>query len=396
MTTAKQSHPELYEAIKDITKKSRLRIGRIRIAQLLEPDFGHVSKTAITKILAIIREEEKETGRVEEKVSVGRLEKDVIKFIHHEKRSLHDICNFLDKSPKTVLEVVERIKNKGYLVNLSEDGHSNITITDSPESGGSSVIDLSRFTNKPVKIGFIADTHLCSRYCRLDVCETLYDIFSEEGITDVYHGGNYVDGESKLNQFDILAHGIEGQLDYFAENYPQREGITTHFVAGDDHEGWWTQREGIDIGRRTEETAVAKGRHDLHYLSYMENDVELKSKNGSSVMRVAHAGGGSAPYAISYRSQKIVESLQSGEKPNILLLGHYHKFDCVYARGVWVVQMGSTQEQTPFMRKKSLESQIGGGIIHLVQADDGSISRFKVEFIPFYDRGFYKNDFKRF
>ena len=88
-----------------------------------------------------------------------------------------------------------------------------------------------------VVFGAIGDTHLCSNYSRLDILESLYDIFHSLGVNTVYHTGNYVDGEAPFNTNEIHAHGIDGQARYFVENYPQRPGITTYYVDGDDHEG---------------------------------------------------------------------------------------------------------------------------------------------------------------
>ena len=102
-----------------------------------------------------------------------------------------------------------------------------------------------------------------------------------------------------------------------------------------------------------------------------------------------HPGGGSA-YAISYTAQKIVESLQGGEKPHFMLLGHYHKFNQGYPREVHTVQGGTTQDQTPFMRKQKIQAHVGFCIIRFHQAETGEINRFNVEWVPFYDKGFYE------
>ena len=155
------------------------------------------------------------------------------------------------------------------------------------------------------------------------------------------------------------------------------------------------QRECIDIGLHAMLKAQHAGRHDLQYLGYAEALIELKAKFGSRFMGVNHPGGGAA-YAISYKGQKYVESLQGGEKPAIVLQGHYHKFNVGYPREVWVVDTGTCCDQTLFMRKKQLQAHVGGSIIHLLQAPDGRIVRFKVEFLPFYDRGFYEDQKRRF
>ncbi len=246
------------------------------------------------------------------------------------------------------------------------------------------------------RFGVISDTHYGSKYAREDVCEALYDWFAQEGITTVYHGGNWIDGEARFNAHDLIpeAHGMQAQLDYFVEKYPTREGITTYYVTGDDHEGWYAQREGVDIGRMLADTAKRAGREDLVHLGYMEafiTHTHKKSRKTSKLL-LMHPGGGSA-YATSYAPQKIVEAMQPGEKPGILILGHYHKLEYLNIRGVHAIQGGCTKDLDPFGRKKRLQYHIGGWIIEAWQDDGGAFSRVRCDLMQFYDRGYYNGQF---
>jgi predicted phosphodiesterase len=236
-------------------------------------------------------------------------------------------------------------------------------------------------------LGFITDTHLCSKFQRLDVLDYAYDIFEERGIKTVLHAGNIVDGESKVNTHDLLVHGIAEQAHYVIEHYPAKKGITTYYIDGDDHEGWWFQREGIEFGRYLMFEALAAGRDDLKYMGYMENDVEMVPGNKKTVIRIVHPGGGSS-YAHSYTAQKIVESYTPGEKPSILLIGHYHKANFGVIRGVHCIQGGCTQDQSTFMRKKRLEAHVGFWILTVELDSNGAVSRFLPEFFNFFDKGY--------
>jgi hypothetical protein len=245
-------------------------------------------------------------------------------------------------------------------------------------------------------MGFVSDNHLGSKHCRLDVLNALYDIYAAEGVTDVYNGGNWIEGEARFNRYDIQVFGMDNQIDFFVQNYPSRPGITTHYVAGDDHEGWYQQRESIHIGRYAEMAALRAGRKDLHYLGYLEADVALKAPGTwmAAPMKIMHGGGGSA-YAYSYVLQKTVESFQGGEKPAILVMGHHHKFDYCYPRGVHAIMPGCTEDQSIFMRKRKIEACVGG-VLAKVQQDkeDGHITRFSCDWIPFYDKGFYETRYE--
>ena len=241
--------------------------------------------------------------------------------------------------------------------------------------------------------GACGDQHLGSKYERLDVNEAIYDAFAAEGITTVFNTGNWIDGEARFNTHDLHRHGMDSQIRYLTEVYPRRDGITTYAVAGDDHEGWYSQNSGVDIGRYAERAFRDAGRTDWVDLGYMEAPVNLVSPltGKKSILSVVHPGGGSS-YALSYSIQKIIESLDGGEKPAIGLYGHYHKLWSGNIRNVWCVQTGTGQDQTPFMRKKRLEAHVGAYICKAtMDPATGAIVRFRAECLRFFNRGYAKN-----
>ena len=315
-------------------------------------------------------------------------ENDKVKIISCLSKKPHTVDNlsFLLKEPNEYIRyILDEIKHERYNL-LETDDH--ISLETAARTGGFSKIDLTKFNNKVYRIGGISDNHLNSKFERLDVLHAIYDVFEKEGITEVFNGGNWIEGDARFNRYEVKNRGASKQVDYFIQNYPQRKGIITYYIAGDDHEGWYWQREGLNIGEYTEMKALKAGRNDLKYLGYVEADVEFQARNGVAKMKLMHAGGGSA-YAVSYSPQKMIESFQGGEKPQILLLGHYHKADYFCYRDVHCVQLGCTQNQSTFMRKKKIQAHIGGWIIEFQQAEDGSINRFKVEYLSFFNEQFY-------
>jgi hypothetical protein len=300
--------------------------------------------------------------------------------------TLEALSDYFNSGIGNVRKAVEELAKEGFNIKLKD---SQVYLSSIIEQSPNTTLDISRMSTGFYKFGAIGDNHLCSKYERLDVLNAIYDLYEKEGIKVVYNTGNWIDGEARFNVHDLHVHGMDNQIDYFLQQYPKRKGITTYFVAGDDHEGWYTQREGVDIGKYVSMKAQAAGRTDLVYIGHMEADIIIKAKKGQTIIRVLHPGGGSA-YATSYTVQKIVESYQGGEKPHVVLAGHYHKAEYLYYRGVHCVQTGCTEDQTPFMRKKKLAAHLGGWIIEMATDDNGAITRFKQEFMPFYDNGYYK------
>ena len=311
----------------------------------------------------------------------------IAKKLKTKERTIVELADIFNIAPKEILLAIDKLKEQHIMVESLREGAIQLSKEIEPKKPLK--IDFNKYKEIEIPIGVIADTHLGSKYERLDVLNALYDRFESECVETVYHCGNWIEGESRFNKFDIYARGFEEQINNFVEKYPQRKNIVTHIVSGDDHEGWYVQREHIDVGKRMEQTAKERGRNDLIDLGYMERDIEFKQPYGKSTVRVIHAGGGSA-YAVSYTTQKYAESLQGGEKPSIVLVGHFHKFDYSYPREIHIIQCGTTQDQTPFMRKRKLQAHVGGCILWLKQSEKGIFTSIKVEWTPFYDKKFYQ------
>jgi hypothetical protein len=276
-----------------------------------------------------------------------------------------ELASSLNGTETDVSEALDLLKTRGANVHLFG---SHWSLARQPAPSASSVVYPSRPDHTFV-FGVASDQHLGSKYERLDVLNDLYDWFAARGVDCVFNAGNWIDGEDEKNRHDLAVHGLEPQIDYLISNYPAREGLKTYAVWGEDHEGWFARRESIDVGRFVQRKMLEAGREDWVDLGFMEAAVTLE--NASSGQKapplvVMHPGGGTA-YALSYRPQKLVESLQGGEKPSVLLIGHYHKMSVNLIRSVWAIQCGCSQDQTPFMRKIPTEPHIGGSIVTLEQ-----------------------------
>lgn len=305
--------------------------------------------------------------------------------------STDELADALDCSPRRVNEALAEMKARGAMLYAAVDGKHGIADSVTlPPGEGEAVGNRGDWTHRFL---FTSDNHLCNKHARLDVLTKAYAHADSLGITRAYNAGNWIDGEARFNRTELVtAPGMDHQLDHLIDLWPLHSNIETHFIAGDDHEGWYQQREGIEIGRYLQTRAQQQGRHDLKYLGYGEADVKLVYGSGSAVMRVVHPGGGSA-YAISYTDQKRVESYQGGEKPQVELVGHYHKFNHGFPREVHTIQGGCTCDQTMFMRKKRLQAHVGYSIVQIKQDEGGIVTRVAVEWFPFFDRGFYEHRF---
>lgn len=310
--------------------------------------------------------------------------------------TLVELSNKYNVGVDVIETTIQMLKNQGFNIQFADDRayiSKLIPKNNTPHTiAHNEVRDTYTY-----RFGAIGDNHLGSNYERLDVLNACYDWFEKRGVTTVFNTGNWIDGEMRFNKFDIHKRGMDQQLRYMLEVYPKRKGIVTKYVAGDDHEGWYQKSFGIDIGkalwRMSQDPDEEFARDDLEFLGYMERDIHITAPEGSTVIRVQHPGGGSS-YATSYAPQKIVESLQGGEKPHILLLGHYHKASYNLIRNVHVIQTACTTDQTPFMRKLKIAAHLGGWVFEFSTDKYGAVTRFQSEYLPFFDKDLYEKRWK--
>ena len=193
------------------------------------------------------------------------------------------LVRIIKKSPKSIEDAAEAlgvtINEVKRLVSQAQATHSikkqgDLLVVDAPDFGylPISILDSGDWT----RVGLVGDTHLACKEERLDCLHAQYDMFVKEGITMVFHAGNIVDGYiQRINGCSAICTTIDDQINYVIDNYPRRKLLTTNFITGDDHEGWWIKEHGINFGAYLQMCAEQQGRTDLRYIGHVEADVEF-------------------------------------------------------------------------------------------------------------------------
>ena len=228
--------------------------------------------------------------------------------------------------------------------------------------------------------GIVSDTHFGSLFSDIGLLRNAYQIFNSRKVHTVFHIGDILDGQRvyKGHEFEVLESGADGQIDLCVHQYPQYNSITTYFINGNHDRSFW-KRSGFDIGPK-----ISMKRSDLVYLGFQEVDVKLGDPDThQATVRLFHPEDGSA-YAISYKGQRYVSELSSVVKPDLLIMGHYHKSEFLYYQDCAIIQAGCLQKQTPFMRGRRLSAALGFWIVKLVTNENG-IAHIAPEF--FVGRG---------
>ena len=231
------------------------------------------------------------------------------------------------------------------------------------------------FSENKLNFGIVSDTHLCSTHEKLSELHTHYAICKKQGVKIVFHAGDLVAGWGMYHgqPNEVKVFGATSQAKYVIDNYPKVDGIVTYFITGNHDLSWWKE-SGVDIG-----VLVAEKRPDMIYLGQCFGEVKINNAK----FRLLHPDGGSA-YAISYKGQKIVESLASGTKPDVLIIGHYHTANYFYHRLVHVLNAGCFEGQTLYLIRKNLNPAVGGYICEIRFGKKDRVVAFQPTFIPYF------------
>ncbi len=226
------------------------------------------------------------------------------------------------------------------------------------------------------KFGYISDSHGGSLYADWPLLNFAYDVFEKEKIKIVFHAGDITDGIKMYrgHEYELEAHGADNQVSLVTERYPLKKNMITYFITGNHDYSFW-KHGGTEIGGK-----ITKERPDLVHIGHQEADITIGEKEFTATVRLFHPDGGTA-YAWSYQTQKYISSLASGTKPDILLTGHYHKALTMPYRGVYAVLGGTLQQQTPFMRGRTLAAVVGFWILEVVVGPNRIVS-VKSQFYP--------------
>lgn len=241
----------------------------------------------------------------------------------------------------------------------------------------STTVNHSMFFGKHIRFGYYSDPHVGEKHFHEKLWIAMLDFFKKEKIEQVYCPGDNLEGMSgRPGHIYELAHiGASAQLNYATKLFSLAPKIHFNIIDG-NHDLWYKEKGNIGL---TPGQELDNRNPNVHFLGEWEARVTLAP---NVVMMLFHGNDGTA-YADSYKIQKLIESLSGGQKPNIILSGHYHKQIAVFRRNVFGFECGTLCGQTRFMRGKKIQAHVGFGVIELWVGKRG-IERLRHEFLPYY------------
>lgn len=263
-----------------------------------------------------------------------------LKYLINKKRTLQEICEELGLKDYEVIGLVQLLKDNGFLVD-----YKNGAIIKLNKPIQENDIYHVNTTKNHLKLLHISDTHLCSKYDRLDILRYLYDKAEDLQVDAVLHSGDFTDGHKKSRQehaYELRCVAFDEQVDYCVEKYPQFSGKT--YVISGNHDDWHFKNNGCDIIR-----SIAAKREDIIYLGQDVADMTL----GKLKLRLFHGNGGSS-YAKSYKIQKYLDAIPIEDRPDILQTGHIHQAFYFKQDHTHCIQTGCLEDLTPFCKSLGL------------------------------------------
>lgn len=266
-----------------------------------------------------------------------------------------------------VYGLVEMLKREGYLFDIIEGKVEKIKPL--KETG---VYQIPN-NMEHLKLLLISDTHLGSKYDRLDILRYLYQEAEDRGINYVLHSGDLTEGYSGRPQqlYELRECSYTGQRDYVVEKYPKSE-IPTILIAG-NHDNWWIKECGADICKD-----ICKQRRDLRYLGSDCEDIKI----GKLRIRLYHGSKGQS-YAKSYRLQKYLDSIPIEERPHILQTGHIHQAFYMRQDKTHCFQTSCLQDLTPYERSNGFSNDKSCWWVNIDMDDKGNPVKINQELETF-------------
>lgn len=318
-----------------------------------------------------------------ESLSQERLQKIVIVYLAEGRDSVRSQFDLSDETLNRYLREARRrgmpISERGATISQIANSYSDKEL-DAIAKGGRIVpgygkVPIISFEGHRIRIGAITDTHVGHEKSPPERVYQAFEEFKKEGVDFVIHAGDVTEGMSNRpgHIYELTELGYDNQKTAAIKMFSQWTDTDIYAIDG-NHDRWYIKSNGAKIVKDIDDAIK-----NFHFIGHDEGDISLK---GKAVLKLWH-GEDSSSYALSYRLQKLLESMTGGEKPNAIITGHTHKYVNIFERHVYTTSIGCIQSQTPWMRSKRLAAHTGFAIFDYWVNDSG-ICKMAHTWYPFY------------
>lgn len=275
-------------------------------------------------------------------------------------------------------KLIQKLKKKG----INTD--SVMGVVNASKRGNIDDNSTYNISGDHMKALVFGDTHIGHKQYDSRLMNTAVKVAKSEDVDVIICTGDIADGWYQNRPaaiFEQDAIGFDNQLEKTVKEFSKLgdTGKPIYYITGNHEYNTFVRGAGVEFGNIFKLRLDKEG-YENHYMGNAE--ANLKLETGSKI-KLLHPDGGTA-YAISYKSQKIIESLQgAGEKlPDVALIGHFHKAEYIPYQGVHTFQTGTLCGQTKFMRGKGIPAHKGFWVIDIFSKKSGKVDKIIPQFYP--------------
>lgn len=274
-------------------------------------------------------------------------------FMKDKPRSILEMANHFDRSPETIRQSIEQLISRGYAITQTE-AECHIWSTKAPKI----VAPPTTLWDKDVwkfKLGAMSDWHDGSKAAQISARNRAIQIMYDEGVRDIIVAGDINAGNRvyKGQELDNVSMRPDHQTAITEHYCPRYDGLRYHIMGG-NHDWSFVVQGGHDALKN-----LCDRRDDFLWYGYDLVTVRLTEDVDALVW---HPSGGSA-YAMSYRSQKMVEQIafeqlmdvikkNATPKVRFVFVGHWHNIFMWYSKGpINIVHTGGFEGQNNLTRR---------------------------------------------
>jgi hypothetical protein len=292
--------------------------------------------------------------------------------------TLESACDALGWPPAAVRKLAADAAASGYAIEFSGDGDELSWRVPEPSD---TVIDtgVEPVLGRPFRVAVISDLHFGSKWCGRSQMRDFLNRVRDMGITRVLGPGDNLDGVYRHSLWEQSHRGFSEQADDFGELWRDYPDLFLDFIDG-NHCDTLSESCGMEAGRALVERMRGGGVTNLQYHGTRSAFLRM----GGATVHLWHPRG-SGSYALSYKLQKKVEGYAPGQKPDVLLTGHYHQFCYVNERGVHGLLCPTFQLPGGSFSNSLVGSPaVGGLILSWDLTDGGTLRDFDLRRVSYY------------
>lgn len=296
------------------------------------------------------------------------------------KKTLEGLCDALDVSPKTARLLIEQARAKGYRI---RPVGGTIGIEPTATSRATRSIVLPPAKHRTILVA--SDIHIASMFCLVDQFKDHIHRGYDAGARLCLVPGDILDGCYRHSRFEETHHGFTEQAHECAKTFPQLPGLRYVGITG-NHDQTFETDSGLSVVEALPQVFRDHHREDFQLIGARGAFVRVGAKGERGLLvEMWHPLKGPA-YALSYKMQKHIEGYQVGQKPDVLLTGHWHQACYFVQRGVHALSCGTFHGgQSSFGKALGGAPAIGGWVIKYGMTKEGTVRDFQPTWRAYYE-----------